>query len=102
MSATVRALRRRLAGLSIWTVVLTITLIVIAVLLINPLAKILMASFIDRNDGTFTLANYQRILGLRFYRTALLNSLTVGVGGMVGALVLGVPLAFLTSRFTIR
>ncbi|MHA1560441.1 MAG: ABC transporter permease, partial [Alphaproteobacteria bacterium] len=96
------AVRKRIWSFNIWTVVILIALLVVAVLLINPLANILMASFIDRNDGSFTLANYQRILGLRYYRAALVNSLTVGVGGMIGALVLGIPLAYLTSRFTIR
>lgn len=102
MSALGMAVRKRIWSFNIWTVVILIALLVVAVLLINPLANILMASFIDRNDGSFTLANYQRILGLRYYRAALVNSLTVGVGGMIGALVLGIPLAYLTSRFTIR
>ncbi len=95
-------LRRRLAGLNIWTVVLAVALIVVFILLINPLYNILVASFIDRKDGSFTLGNYGRILGLGFYRSALTNSLIIGFGGMIGALVLGVPLAFLTSRFHIR
>ena len=95
-------LRRRLAGLNIWTVVLLIALAIIFVLLINPLFNILAASFTDRKDGSFTLANYGRILGFFYYRSALYNSLLVGFGGMVGALVLGIPLAFLTSRFEIK
>ena len=95
-------LRRRLAGLNIWTVILLVALAIIFVLLINPLFNILAASFIDRKDGSFTLGNYERILGLHYYRSALYNSLIIGFGGMVGALVLGIPLAFLTTRFKIK
>ena len=95
------AMRRRLAGMNMWTGVVLFALIVVFILLINPLSNILLASFVDRKDGSFTLANYERILGLRYYRAAFINSLTVGFGGMLGAMLLGVPLAFLTSRFHI-
>ncbi len=101
MTAAV-AIRQRLTRLNIWTVILLIALAVVFILLINPLFNILAASFIDRKDGSLTLGNYERILGLSYYRAALFNSLTVGFGGMLGAMVLGVPLAFLTSRFQIK
>jgi iron(III) transport system permease protein len=48
-----------------------------------------------------TLGNYGRVLGQPFFQTALLNSLIVGVGGMAGAMLLGVPLAVLTTRYVI-
>ena len=95
-------LRRKLAEVNIWTLIVVIALVVVAVLLVNPLANVFVASFTDRGDGGFTLGNYERVLGHRFYRTTIYNSLIVGFGGMVGALLLGVPLAFLTSRFRIR
>ncbi len=98
----VAAIRRRLAAMNVWTLVLLAALAIVFVLLINPLGNILAASFIDRKDGSFTLANYGRILGLSFYRTAFVNSVMIGFGGMVGALVLGIPLAYLTSRFHIK
>lgn len=95
-------LRRWLAQANIWTVILLITLAIVFVLLINPLFNILAASFIDRGDGGFTLANYDRILGKLYYRKTLYNSLIVGVGGAIGALVLGVPLAYFVTRFAVK
>ncbi|MHA1565879.1 MAG: ABC transporter permease, partial [Alphaproteobacteria bacterium] len=86
----------------VWTLVLLGALAIVFILLINPLSNILLASFIDRKDGSFTLGNYGRILGLNFYRTALVNSVFLGFSGMFGALILGIPLAYLTSRFHIR
>ena len=95
-------IRRWLAGMNIWTLVLLGALVIVFILLINPLSNILLASFIDRKDGSFTLGNYSRILGLNFYRTALVNSVFLGFSGMLGALILGIPLAYLTSRFHIK
>ncbi len=58
-------------------------------------------SFIDNRTGAATLDNYARVLGRPFFQTALLNSLIVGCGGMLGALLLGIPLAVLTTRYVI-
>ena len=87
--------------IDVWTIVLLLTLVVIAVLLAWPLSSILTAGFIDNNTGAATLANYAKALGHPFYQGALINSLIVGVGGMVGACLLGIPLAVLTTRYVI-
>lgn len=94
--------RRKLAQFNIWTLIVLIALAVVAVLLLYPLANVFVASFIDRKDGSFTLANYGLILGHKYYRATIFNSLIAGFGGMAGALLLGVPLAFLTTRFEIK
>jgi iron(III) transport system permease protein len=41
------------------------------------------------------------VIGQPFFQAALGNSLIVGFGGMLGAMLLGVPLAFLTARYVI-
>ncbi|MGH2848929.1 MAG: ABC transporter permease, partial [Thermoleophilaceae bacterium] len=75
---------------------------VIALLLIWPLAGVFLASLTDNETGEVTLANYARILGYPYYLRGLRNSLIVGFGGMAGAVLLGVPLAYLTTRYVIR
>jgi iron(III) transport system permease protein len=85
----------------VWAVVLVFTLAVAAVLLVWPLSGMVIASFIDNRTGEPTLAHYARALGHPFYQGALINSLIVGVGGMVGAVLLGIPLAVLTTRYII-
>jgi iron(III) transport system permease protein len=84
-----------------WTVVLLLAIAVVAVLLVWPLSRIFVASFVDNTTGAVTLGNYARVLGQPFFRTALVNSLLVGLGGMAGAMALGVPLAVLTTRYVI-
>jgi iron(III) transport system permease protein len=63
---------------------------------------VFLASITDNETGDPTLANYARILGYPYYLRALRNSLIVGFGGMTGAVLLGVPLAYLTTRYAIR
>jgi len=91
-----RALR-----LDFWSGVLVTAFLVLALLMVWPLYSIFMASLIDNRTGAWTLANFVQILGHPAYRGALINSLIVGTGGMVGAILLGVPLAVLTTRYVI-
>ena len=85
----------------VWTLVLAVSVGVIGVLLVWPLTSIFAASVIDNRTGDLTLDNYVRVLTRPFFQTAMLNSLIVGVGGMLGALALGIPLAVLTTRYVI-
>ena len=95
-------LKSKLSQLNIWTGILLFSLAVISVLLIYPLYNVFITSFIDNETGDLTLRNYRTILGHRFYRVSLYNSVICGFGGMLGATLLGIPLAYFTSRFTIR
>jgi iron(III) transport system permease protein len=88
--------------LDFWTGVLLFAFAVVAALLAWPLSTILAASFVDNRTGAATLGNYARVLFQPFFQTALVNSMIVGFGGMLGAMALGVPLAVLTTRYVIR
>lgn len=87
--------------LDIWTAATLLGFAVVAVLLVWPLWSIFAASFTDNRTGALTLGNYVRVLTQPFYVTALTNSLIVAAGGMIGAMLLGVPLAVLTTRYAI-
>jgi iron(III) transport system permease protein len=91
--------RRR--SFDFWTGVLVVALAVVAVLMAWPLYNIFIASVIDNRSGALTLGNFAKILGHPAYQGALFNSLIVGAGGMLGATLLGIPLAVLTTRFVI-
>ncbi|NND93213.1 MAG: iron ABC transporter permease [Granulosicoccus sp.] len=84
-----------------WTMVLLFTLLLIAVLLFLPVGKVFLLSFSDAQTGEFTFANYARIFSHQYYVKALNNTLIVGVAGMLGACVLGIPLAYCMSRYHI-
>ena len=78
-----------------WTSILALAFEIILVLLVWPLSSIFTASFIDNTTHAPTLDNYAKVLGRPFFLTALGNSMIVGIGGMVGAMLLGIPLATL-------
>ncbi|HEX5077586.1 MAG TPA: iron ABC transporter permease [Geminicoccaceae bacterium] len=94
--------RRARPTADIWMFVLLTAIAVVALLLIWPLAGVLTASVTDNRTGELTLANYQQVLGFPYYLRGLRNSLIVGFGGMAGAILLGLPLAYLTTRYLIR
>ena len=87
---------------NIWTFVIFLAFVIVGLLLIFPLYNIFVSSFLDNETGVFTLQNYTDILGRSYYRTTIYNSVIVGLSSMVGALVIGIPLAFFTTRFKIK
>jgi len=102
--AAVPATRRRRAMsiFNFWNVVFALCLVMIAVLLIAPLSEVFVVGFVDPETGGYTLANYATVLSHPYYLGALGNTLLVGVGGMAGACLIGVPLAYFVARFEVK
>ncbi|MGL5735015.1 MAG: ABC transporter permease, partial [Beijerinckiaceae bacterium] len=84
-----------------WMIVLAAMWAVVLVLLVWPLITVFRASFID-DTGVVGLGNYVDVLTARSYRRAIVNTFIAGFGGMAGALILGLTLAFVMTRFAIR
>ena len=84
-----------------WLIIQVLAWTILAVLLIWPLSSILSASFIDNDSGRFALSNYREVIETRAFRRAFVNTLIAGFGGMAGALVIGVTLAWITARHVI-
>ena len=85
-----------------WSVVMGVSIAVIGLLLIWPIAQVLVLGFLHPETQTFTLTNYAKVLTHRYYLGALGNTLIVGVGGMIGACLLGIPLAYCTARYVVK
>jgi iron(III) transport system permease protein len=84
-----------------WSWVTLLGYALVGVLIVLPLFAIFKTSFVDPETGGVSLGNYRTILGSPYTRGMIWNSLLVSVGGAVGAVALGIPLAFLTTRFRI-
>ncbi len=84
-----------------WRVVQPVIWVILGVLLLWPLSTILLSSVQDA-EGVFGLGNYAELLARPRYHRAVLNTLLAGAGGTAGALVLGVTLAFLVTRYRLR
>ncbi len=93
---------RSKARLDVWSLVMLGAIGLLGLLLVWPIGQVLVLGFLDAQTQTFTLSNYQKILTHPYYLGALKNSLIVGGGGMLGACLLGVPLAYCTARFVVR
>src|SRR5437764_6448001 len=72
-------------------------IVVLAVLVLNPLLRLLVVSFQD-DGGAFTLANFSAAYGNARHLQALGNSLVLGLSSGVLCLAFGVPLAWCLSR----
>lgn len=91
-----------LLRLDFWSVVMAVSVIVIGLLLVWPIAQVLVLGFLNPDTQTFTLANYLKVLTHRYYLGALGNTLIVGIGGMIGACLLGIPLAYCIARYVVK
>lgn len=85
-----------------WTGILLGILGVVALFLLWPLWQVLHVSFLDADTGDLTLRYYEKVFSHRYYRAAIINTLVVGVLGMIGACLLGIPLAYFMSRYNVR
>ena len=68
----------------------------------RQLSQVLHLSFLDADTGEWTLKHYLKILSHRYYLKAVTNTLLVGLLGMLGACLLGIPLAYFMSRYRVR
>jgi iron(III) transport system permease protein len=99
------ASRRSLRGMprpSFWTLVTILGYVIVGLFLVYPLFNIFKYAFIDKDTGLLALSNFKEFFGRAYYTTSFLNTLVVSVGGTLGALLLGIPLAFFTTRYRIR
>lgn len=85
-----------------WSGVTVLGFLIFVILIMLPIYSIFRESFFDSQTGAFGLGNYVRFFTTPYYTTAIWNSLYVSIGGTIGAVLLGVPLAFFTTRYRIR
>lgn len=71
---------------------------ILVFLVVNPLFRLVLTSFAEKDTGAFTLANYAAAYGRARYVEALWNSLLLGGAVSMLCLVLAVPLAWGVSR----
>lgn len=88
-------------GVEFWDLVTIAVVLVLAILLILPIASVFLVSFFDAKTGEVTLANYLQVFTKNYYLSGLRNTMFVGISGTIGACLIGVPLAFFTARFRI-
>lgn len=83
-----------------WTLVAIFTWALLILLLFIPVGSVLTSSLYDRS-GQFSFTNYATFFSEPRFFTAFVNTLVVGFGGLIGALILGSIMGFCISRFHI-
>jgi iron(III) transport system permease protein len=74
----------------------------LALFLVWPTATVIYVAFTEKGGGAFTLVNFADFFRTDLFLRSFWNSLYVSAMAVVGASVLALPLAYITSRFAFR
>ena len=83
-----------------WNITKYLFIILLLIFLVYPLFAIIFRSFYN-SEGEFTMKFYKTFFTKAYYYRTLINSLKVSVLTTVLSVVVGVPLAYITSRFNV-
>ncbi len=87
-----------------WTpvVVLGLSLLILVLFIVYPLSRVVVNSFLPKGSpfsfANLTLANFSQFLDSALYRSALRNTLTVGLATVFFSCLLGIPMAWFLAR----
>lgn len=86
----------------IWAKITTLIFILYFIFLIYPLFTMLSISFKDANTNSFSLAYFTKFFGRKYYLSSLFNSFKVTVAVTLISVLIGVPLAYLTTIYKVK
>lgn len=84
-----------------WTIVKIFVLAFMALFLIYPFFSLITRSFFSPKVEGFTFYNYIRFFTKKYYYSSLLRSLFVSFTTTITCLIIGVPIAYLMTRYNI-
>jgi iron(III) transport system permease protein len=84
-----------------WPLVTLGAFVIVGLLLVLPVAGIVALSFAGKGDATGPIENYRQFFAERFYWQTLVNSFQVSLLATLGAVLVGVPAAYFTTRYDI-
>lgn len=74
--------------------------LIFGLFLLYPFISLFMRSFFD-GDGKWSLINFKTFVGYKYYYSTLFRSLLVAVITTLMAVLIGVPFAYLTTRYNV-
>ncbi len=87
--------------LDFWFWIKVSVLLFMAVFLIYPFITLITRSFFSSKEPGFTLANYIRFFTKKYYYSALGRSLQVSVITTFTTMVVGIPMAYILTRYNV-
>ena len=85
-----------------WSVVTVISMVFFGMFLVIPVGRMFIYAFQSESASGFTLDNFVKFFSREYYRNALFNSIKVVICATVLVILIGVPLAYITTTFQIR
>ncbi len=85
-----------------WTVLSLMVFAFGAIFILLPLALVLYKAVIDPTSGALTLDYVGKFFAKRFYWSTLVNSLEVTMAATLMAAVIGVPMAYILTKYKIH
>lgn len=83
-----------------WTIVIVLAIILALIFIVFPFSRVFVGSF-QTGEKVFTFDNYAKFFSKKYYMTALGNSMKICFTTTILATALGVPLAYISTRFNI-
>lgn len=87
--------------LNFWTIVMVLAFLALFVFMVFPFFRLFTNSFINPETRKFSLEYYMDFFNIRYYFLGLGRSLLTASTSMIGAVVIGLPLAYIYSRYNI-
>ncbi|MBU9728570.1 ABC transporter permease [Diplocloster modestus] len=84
-----------------WTIMSLLILILCLIFIVYPFLKLIVQSFQNPDTNAFTMSNYLKFFQKKYYQEALGHSLLISTVVTILATLLGVPLAYIGSRFNL-
>lgn len=85
-----------------WTLVGLFSLIFFGMFLVIPIIRMMIYALTSAETGSISLDNFVRFITKPYYVGALLNSVKVVTAAMIIVILVGVPLAYITTMFKIK
>ena len=84
-----------------WFWVKIIVFVIFLLFLVWPFSSIIINAFKSTKVEGFTMANFQKFFQKKYYYGALKNSVSVSIVPSLFAIILGVPMAYLMTRYNV-
>jgi len=85
-----------------WTGVTIVIVLIFALFIVYPLLSLFISAFQDPETQAFTMENFQKFFSKKYYIRALGNSFKVTTVTTILAVLIGAPLAYMTTAFKIK
>lgn len=85
-----------------WSFVSLLSLIFFGLFLLVPVGRMIIYSFQTTGDTGFSLDNFVKFFSNAYYRKAMTNSISVVMVATLLVILIGVPLAYITTTFSIK